>query len=1702
MLTGGEAADPNRFRAVLTAGAPARLANAYGPTECTTFALWESVSAVPEGAVSVPIGRPVANTRLCILQGSEPVPPGVDGELCLGGDGLARGYLGLPDLTAERFVPDPQATTSGERLYRTGDRARMLLDGRVEYRGRLDRQLKIRGFRVEPGEIEAALATHPGVREAVVGVSENRLGELQLTAWVVPGGGSSPTARELRGFLAARLPGPMIPAVFTAVSSLPLTASGKIDRRALASLAPESPETSEISKIAAPASPRTATTGLLCGLWGEVLGRERVAPDDDFFELGGHSLLATRVLLRVRSRFGLDLPMHVLLDLPTPALFAARIDRELRARPLPDTVITSAAAPPERRAPLSFAQERLWYFNQLAPRSIAYNLPAAFHLAGSLAPEALAAALGEIVRRHEALRTVFAEGATGEPEQVVRDFAGFALPRVDLSDLPDPAAAARRLIHDEARRPFDLGTGPLLRVFLLRLDGKTHTLLLAAHHILADGWSFGVLGQELAALYRAALAGRPSPLPALPIQYADFAVWQRSWLRGPALDSLLDGWRRRLAGHPGVIELPADRPRPPIQSFRGAIERLPFGAPGEGGELRDLLRSMGLRYRATPFMIALAALLVVLRHHTGEEDLLVGTPIANRTREDIEGLIGFFVNTLPLRISLEGDPSFTGLVARVREATLGAYADQDLPFDKLVEAFAPARDLSRNPLVQVVFAFQNSAVADRHLAPGLACDLEYVDAGISKFDLTFFLEDTENGLSGGVEYATDLFDAATVRRLAGQLLSVVRAAASAPEAAVSELLALTPEERRRVVEARNARAAAEHHLKGLAEAGLPFEAPRTPAEQIVAGIWGEVLGLKQVSIRDSFFDLGGHSLLAGRVLSRLRAPLGVDLSLSEFFQNPTVAGLARLADQARQAQRGAGRPPLVHTREAPARLSFAQERLWLVDQLQPGSTAYNMALPLVLTGSLDVQALGRALAEIAHRHEVLRTRFVAAQDGPIQVVEPVSWLGLNPLARVDLAGLAPETARTELGRLAGLHRSFDLARGPLFRAVLARVSEDEHALLADMHHAVCDGWSLGVMTRELSALYGAFSTGRPSPLPELPIQYADFARWQRQWLRDDVVEAELAWWRGQLGENPPPLALPTDRPRPVQPPAGGFRSESQVLLLSPKLADGLAALARDRGATLFIVLLAGFQTLLHRHTRQPKIAVGSPVAGRTRLEVEELIGLFVNTLVLAADFSGEPTVNALLDRARDSTLGAFDHQDLPFERLVAALARDRDPSRQPLFQVMFVLQNNAQSEIDLPGLNLSVLPASSGGALFDLTLSAMETEEGIACGVTYAADLFDPATIVRLLEHYRRLLEAWVDDSGQLVDRSPLFSGAEQHQIERRDETPAENSDAAKETLAEARRAELERRRAEVASRRGQLSGDRRALLRKWVGGGGAAPAGREEAPPEVSPLVELQTTGSRPPIFLVHAAGGLVHDFVNLAHRLDPDQPLYALQSPGLAGGEHFATVPEMAACYVAAVRSVQPRGPYRLGGYCVGGTVAFEMARQLRAAGEEIENLLLLESPGPPSEPPPPLDEAELLATYARSYGNGTQVSPDELRALAPEAWIDYVLERVRETGGLDASFDAAQLYRRWEVMKRNTRAILPFVPAGPLPLGAILFRAVDQPDAFQGQPSLCWERWLEGPVEVVNVEGGHLDVFQEPAVTAVARELRDRTAVGAAV
>ena len=475
-------------------------------------------------------------------------PCGVPGELCVGGMGLARGYLGRPELTAERFVPDPNGSAQGARLYRTGDLARWSADGTLEFLGRIDHQVKVRGFRIEMGEIEAALADHPAVSEAAVVLADE---ERQLVACVVIEGGTP--AEMLREFLRKRLPGYMVPAFFLALPKLPLTPNGKVDRKALAKLRPERVATSTGM------APRTPAEELVGGIFAEVLGAERVGVEEDFFEVGGHSLLATQVASRVRSVFGIELPVRAVFEASTVKALAARIEasRLADAGPRQTPLARVSRQPP---LPLSFAQQRLWFLDQLEPGSRVYNLPVTVELRGRLDPASLAAALGEVVRRHEALRTTFRTVA-GEPVQVVAEDSGFIPPLIDLQGLPGRGEASR-LAAAEARRPFDLGCGPLLRAALLRLGAEEHVVLMTMHHIVSDGWSMGVLVRELGALYAAFTARLPSPLPELAIQYADFAAWQRQYLSGERLAAELGWWRGQLAGMSPVLELPVDHPRP------------------------------------------------------------------------------------------------------------------------------------------------------------------------------------------------------------------------------------------------------------------------------------------------------------------------------------------------------------------------------------------------------------------------------------------------------------------------------------------------------------------------------------------------------------------------------------------------------------------------------------------------------------------------------------------------------------------------------------------------------------------------------------------------------------------------------------------------------------------------------------------------------------------------------------------------------------------------------------------------------------------------------------------------------------------------------------------------------------------------------------------------------------------------------------
>nr|WP_304984929.1 non-ribosomal peptide synthetase [Corallococcus sp. CA047B] len=2172
VLAGGDVLPVPRVREHLARMAPdAVLLNGYGPTENTTFSATHTLRAGDTVEGTVPIGRPLSNSTAWVLDAAlEPTPPGVPGELYVGGDGLAWGYLQRPDLTAERFTPHPFATRPGSRLYRTGDRARWREDGTLEFLGRTDFQVKIRGFRIEPGEVEAVLRQSPDVREAVVLAREDVPGEKRLVAYVVGTQAGPGTTDRVRAFARQQLPDPLVPSAWVELPALPLSPNGKVDRKALPQ--PEAASTDATAREA----PRDAVEARLSSIWAEVLrlDPETVGIHDDFFERGGHSLLATQVVSRIRRVFGVELPLGELFNAPTVAALAARLSTFASTSQVPPPL---TRGPRPTALPLSFAQQRLWFIDQLEPGSSLYNMPFALTLLGTLDEDALRGSLDALMARHEVLRTTFRlEG--GQPVQHLHDQAQVPLERVDLTGLEDAGERQReaeRLATAESQRPFDLARGPVIRALLLKLATQEHVLVLHLHHIVSDGWSLGVLARELTAFYEALREGRTPMLPELPVQYADFALWQRGWLQGEALDAQLAWWRQQLEGAPRALELPTDKPRPAISTQRG--DTVPVHLPQE---LAEQVEALARREGATAFMVLLAAFQTVLHRYCGQDDVLVGSPIANRRHAETEGLIGFFVNTLVLRGSFGARTTFRELLAQVRANTLGAYEHQDVPFERLVEALQPTRDLGRMPLFQVMFALQNAPVPELSV-PGLTFRPARIDGrATSQFDLSLDLHREEDGFRGTLEYATDLFERSTPTRLVAHLHVLLTAALARPEAPLRELSLVTLEERAHLLELGsggvtdfdregtvhgrieqqatrtpeadavvfgettlsfqelNARAnqlawelrargvgpevpvglclerSAElivallavlkaggafvpldpnapatrrslllrdcgarvlvtsqalaeawvpdvahvvrldaeqgrlstlsrenpppaalagnlayviytsgstglpkgvmvrhrsvlhlhraltrtlyagleqgqrvtvnaplyfdasieqvlqlldghclyvvpedvrldpermlawleatrvdvldctpGQLKSLLEAGLlerahvpsvlsvggeamdevlwrqlartsrtrafnaygptectvdatvwnvqgtsleqpvigrpldnlrayvldarqdlvpfglpgelcfageglargylgrphltaerflpdpfnpepgarlyrtgdkarwredgtldfmgrldfqvklrghrielgeieatlrthpglrdavvlvredvpgdarlvayvtpeqdtaplrehlrnhlpaymvptafvalpvlpltpnakvdrkalpapevshlaasPYEAPATPTEERLAALWAELLRVPTVGRHDNFFALGGHSLLATQVVARVRARFGVELPVRALFESPTVAALARRLPDAATTT---ALPPLTRAnREGPLPLSFAQQRLWFIDQLEPGSSLYNLPFALRLSGTVEPGALQRAFDALVQRHEVLRTTYEARDGEPRQRIHPALT---GTLSTEDLGHLPGEAREAEARRRADEEslRPFDLGTGPLARFTLLKLEEREHLLLMNLHHTVSDGWSFGVLVRELVALYEAFRQGQPAPLPELPVQYADYAVWQRAWLEGGVLEAQLDWWRHQLAGAPRTLALPTDRPRPEKRSA---RGATLPVHLSPAVSDAVEALAKREGATPFMVLLAAFQTLLSRYAGQEDVLVGTPIAGRRHAETEGLIGFFVNTLVLRARFDAGTSFQKVLAQVRTNTLGAYEHQDLPFERLVEALQPERDLGRTPLFQALFALHNTPESEVGLPGLTLKALEVTSTTAKFDLDLALTRLPDGFQGALCYSTDLFDAATVRHLMEQWHALLEGVLARPDAPLDLGPLLS-AEALGRKVLPEKPRSLDagppatviaprDALERELVELWEALLGRRPIGVTQPFFDLGGHsllaaklmariRERLHRELpLAALFQAPTVEQlarllrQAPTAFSPLVPIQPHGTQRPFFCVHPVGGNVLAYAELAKQLGPDQPFHGLQSQGLDGTRPpLDTVEAMAALYVDALRAVQPRGPYRLGGWSMGGVVAYEMARQLQARGEAVELLALID-PSPAKDDRVPFD-----------VGDAGQVASlfelDQGQLAAPEA-------------------EGPQGRTLLQVFTHNLRALKHYRP-GPLTGRVLLLQASEAP-APEGPGDEGWGALITGPLVRETLPGNHYTLLRAPNVQALAKRL----------
>jgi len=1767
VLSGGDVVSPGAVARVYAAMPDVTVVNAYGPTENSVMACCFIVPRDADFTRPIPLGSKVNGTSLHVLDHKlQPLPAGAVGELLVGGPGVARGYWNRPELTAEKFI-----TVDGERLYRTGDLVRYLPDGNLTFIGRADQQVKVRGFRIEPGEIEAALLRVGGIREAAV-VVRGEGADKTLAAYYA--GDTDP-----REELSRLLPAHMIPSAFVRMDALPLNASGKVDRKAL----PDVDVQTQHDFVA----PVTASEVCIAGVWQQVLKLDSVSVTASFFELGGHSLLATRVAAAISHATGKKVTVRDIFEHNTVRSLAGWLDAQSAGGHVSIPRVSR-----EEELALSFAQQRLWFLDQLEGSSAQYNIPFALRLSGDLRVDALQHAFDEIVRRHEVIRTTY-----GADVQIIHEATPLQIERVALNDESEIEA----LIAEEAAKPFDLATDLMLRVKLVTLSETEHVLLVTMDHIASDGWSIGVLVKELVALYGG------EQLAPLPTQYADFAAWHRGRMQGDALETQLAYWKTQLSGAPAVHGLPLDRPRPAQQQFAGRTLQTHLDR-----DVVAALSDLAVRHDATLFMVLQTAFSLLVSRWSGTPDVVIGTPVAGRTHKDVESLIGFFVNTLVLRTEVADDAPFTELLRKNRDRAIDSFSHQDVPFEMLVDALKPERSLSHTPLFQLMFALQNTERFSLEL-PGLTIAREGGDHDLAKFDLMLSASESEDGLDCAWTYATSLFDAGTIERLAASFAVLTRAIAAAPETASARLPILTPSEELAIVVREgvtreydyrtihelfeeqvandpdatalvfegesltyrelNARAnqlahylrdrgvdrevlvgvsiersfemlvsllgilkaggayvpldpgypqdrldymredsgveivithellAAEantiaaysrenvgitsglgdlaymiytsgstgkpkgalnehravvnrllwmrehygidksqrflqktpfsfdvsvwelfnalisgatlviakpeghrdgeylaqliadekitivhfvpsmlsaflrtpdldrittvervicsgealppelvqeffthfdcelHNLYGPTEAaievthwecklehddvitplghpvantrmyvldrhfrplpdgvtgelyiagvqvgrgyhgrpeltaerflrsphrdhermyrtgdlaryrtdglleflgriddqvkirgfrielgeikaqlleqpqvkealvmargqgsdqrlvayivpnvadetivddlkhalrqqlpdymvpqafvlleafpvtangkvdkralpepdrqaGQAYVAPSTDTETRLAALWQEILKLDTpVSVTANFFDLGGHSLLATRVASAAGA------KVRDLFEYNTVRALAaHLDQQAIPAQQAI--PLLPRDRALP--LSFAQQRLWFIDQLEEGSAQYNMPFALRLEGELRIDALQRALDTLVARHEVLRTTY--AED--VQIVHPATPLDI-PLI---------ESTEAELDTLirAEAAKPFDLAGDRMLRAQLVRLADDDHVLLLTMHHIASDGWSLGVVVKELVALYSDEQTLAP-----LPIQYADYAAWHRE-MQGGELERQLGYWKSRLSGIPGVHGLPLDRPRPAQQQFAGANVETRIQ------RDALArleALAAKHNATLFMVLQTAFSLLVSRWSGVQDVVIGTPVAGRTHKDTEDLIGFFVNTLVMRTEIADDATFAQLLEQNRRHALDAFSHQDVPFETLVEELRPERSLSHSPLFQILFVLQNNEQFSLELPGLEITRLDHDSEVAKFDLALNAVEGEQGLELTWNYATSLFDAQTIERLAAGFHVLVDAIASAPETLASALPILTADQERAI-------------------------------------------------------------------------------------------------------------------------------------------------------------------------------------------------------------------------------------------------------------------------------------------------------------------------------------------------
>ncbi|MDF5734350.1 MULTISPECIES: non-ribosomal peptide synthetase [unclassified Nostoc] len=1642
------------------------LYNCYGPTEASIDTSFWICQRGTNYAIA-PIGRPITNAEIHILdENLQPVPVGESGELHIGGIGLARGYLNRPELTIDRFIFNPFSSEAGARLYKTGDLARYLSDGNIEFLGRIDHQVKIRGFRIELGEIETILGQHPALTQTLVIAREDVIGDKQLVAYVVTSPEQIPNQVELRRFLSTRLPEYMVPSFFVFLDTLPLNPNGKIDRRAL-----PAPDTFTLELSTKFVPPQNSTEEVLASIWAKVLRLEQVGIHDNFFELGGHSLLATQVMSRVRQVFRIEIPLQLLFENPTIATLAEAIAQNQIQEDDPQNQTILQIANRES-APLSFAQQRVWFLEQLQPNSRAYILSNAQRLTGKLNVGVLQQSLDAIVVHHEAIRTNFITSLDGSPIQVI------GTPRpVELKMIQVAEEQVEYLLNQEAQRPFNLESDLMLRATLIQVDEQEHILLLVMHHIASDGWSIGILWQQLAAVYQAFLSGKPSPLPKLPIQYADFAVWQQQWLSGEVLSSQINYWKTQLAGANTVLKLPTDRPRPPVQTDQGSMQSLMLPQT-----LSAALKELSHQKGVTLFMTLLAAFGTILHRYTGQEDILIGSPIAGRNRSEIEGLIGFFINTVVLRTDFVGNPSFSSVLSRVRQMALDAYAHQDMPFEKLVEELHPERDTSRNPLFQVWFNMLNFRDMQVEL-PGVAIEPVSMLETASKFDLTLYVTEQNQGIKLDLVYNTDLFTSERMMEMLHQFDHLLNQIVAAPEKQIS-LYSLVTSEARPL----------------LPEPTLLLPEPRYELATTMFTSWvnrtPEHSSLRQGFRTWNYGELGKSAQTLAQVMLSLGVERGDVVAVfgtRSFGLIASMVGVLLSGGVLLTID-----PKLPSDRQRLMLQSAKAKYILYIDGQRPEDEKIWESLTIICVNPDTGETINSSKKSI---QAVNLPEIVA--DAPAYIFFTSGTTGVPKGVLGCHKGLAhflnwqrqtfEINQQDRVAQLTGL--SFDVVLRDIFLPLtsgatlclpeegdnleptrILRYLENEQISVLHTVPSLAELWLAnvpsGVSLRNLRWLFLA-----GEPLKETLV-----LRWRDAFPESGEIvnlygptETTLAkcYYRVPVECTPgvQPVGLPLPQTQalvftPNHQPCG-IGEPGEIVIRTPFRSLGyINAQEENRSRFVKNPFRNDQQDWLYytgdRGCYRPDGSL--EILGRRDYQVK-IRGIRIELGEIETVLAQHPDVLQTVVIARE---------DVPGDQRLVAYMIPNQKSASAISDIRrFLSTKLPQYMLPSAFVLLDTMPLTPNGkvdrrALPAPDLSRQEPE------ATFVA----PRNQVE-----RQLIEIWEQILGvQPIGVRDNFFELGGHsilavklfwQIEK---TFSKNLPLA------------------ILFHSGTVEALAKIICQEDIARNLALVNTLNKSKSSWSSLVEIQPNGSKPPFFCIHGLGGEVLCFRELALHLGSEQPFYGLQPQGLDGKQPFHTrVEDMATHYIQEIQTLQPNGPYFLGGYSFGGVVAFEMARQLQEQGEQVGILVMLDSCRRGYS-----WRASFLKRLFLHLNNIVQQGPSYLwqKAMKWSYWRKQHFQN-RYNRYVEQVLDFPVTDKHLKIIDANTQAISQYL-FSPYLGQLILLRTEDknrdEAIGTEYDPQFGWGELVPFGLDIHYLPGSHLDLLKEPNVQVLAEILRN--------